>query len=281
MRVSLSGWFASELEATAPWRLAVPAPPADRPAAALILASVTVFSVAGVVSGGFSTVPAWALAALIGLALLAPARPQPYPVHVALLTALAGVAYAMPGFGRHPFPLLGALCAYIVCVLGSRRLRESLDWARLGLWGPHVSRLVLLTALLPLIGLPAWRLLAAPDVDRAVALVAGLPLWILPVVSLFFALVNAVAEEITFRGVILDGLTSAVGLRAAVLLQAVAFGLIHINGVPNGLWGVLMSGVYGLLLGVLRVQSRGMLAPIAAHALADFVLFGWLVAWAH
>lgn len=124
-----------------------------------------------------------------------------------------------------------------------------------------------------------WRLLATPDVERTVAFVAGVPLYVLPLVALFFALVNALAEEITFRGVLLDGLTSAIGVRAALVIQAVVFGLIHVDGLPNGSWGVLMSGIYGLLLGIIRIQARGMAAPLAAHFLADLVVFGWLIVW--
>jgi membrane protease YdiL (CAAX protease family) len=280
VRASLSTWLQEELAATARGLVAVPAPPASPLAAALILAAVTCFSAVGFATGGFASVPGWAVAFLVALAFAARRVHQPYPLHVTLVCALAALAYATPGFGAHPFPLLAALSGYVLFLLGSRRLRESLDWARLGRWNPRVTRLVLLLTALPLVTLPLWRLLAAPDVERAVSFVAGVPVYVLPLVALFFALVNALTEEIAFRGVVLDALASAVGVPAALVLQAVAFGLVHVAGVPGGAWGVPLAGIYGLLLGVLRVQTRGLAAPLVAHFLADLVLFGWLVAWA-
>jgi membrane protease YdiL (CAAX protease family) len=214
------------------------------------------------------------------LVLAASRMREPAPLHVAVLCALAALASVTRGFGIHPFPLLGALCAYGLIVLGTERLRQGVAWTHSGLWGPGTLRLSLLTALLPLVGMPLWRLLAGPDVDQAVDYIAAIPVWILPAVGVFFALVNALVEEITFRGVLLDALWSAVGLRAALVLQAVAFGLVHIDGLPNGPWGAGLAGCYGLLLGLIRVRARGMVAPCVAHVLADLVIFGWLVAWA-
>ncbi len=52
-------------------------------------------------------------------------------------------------------------------------------------------------------------------------------------------------------------------------MQAVAFGVAHLTGFPSGRAGALMAGGWGLLLGVLRVTSRGMAAPYAAHVAAD------------
>ena len=59
------------------------------------------------------------------------------------------------------------------------------------------------------------------------------------------------------------------GLPAAVVLQALAFGVLHLHGVPNGPVGMVMAGVWGLLLGVLRLRSRGLLAPYVTHIAAD------------
>jgi hypothetical protein len=198
--VSLSAWLQAELAATAPERLAVPAASATGPGAAVILVTVAFFSGLGFLSDSFAAMPLWTVWALIAVALVAWRLREPYPLHVALLCALAALAYATPGFGGHPFPLLGALCGYVVFVLGSRRLRESLDWARLGVWSRRVTRLVLLLGALPLVSLPLWRLLADPDVEGPVGFVAGIPVFILPLVAVFFALVNALAEEITFSG---------------------------------------------------------------------------------
>lgn len=117
--------------------------------------------------------------------------------------------------------------------------------------------------------------------DRELARITALaevPVWALPPVGLFFALVNAGAEEAAFRGVLLDSIHSAVGTTAALFIQAAAFGIDHYaHRVPDGPWGAVLSGGYGLMLGVIRLRSRGMLAPWMAHAITDAAIFVMIV----
>jgi membrane protease YdiL (CAAX protease family) len=106
-------------------------------------------------------------------------------------------------------------------------------------------------------------------------------MWALLPVGAIFALVNAGAEEAAFRGVVMDALVSAVGVMGAVLIQAMAFGLVHYpHGLPNGTWGALLSGVYGLILGLIRLRAGGMLAPWIAHVATDLTIFLLLLLWA-
>lgn len=64
-----------------------------------------------------------------------------------------------------------------------------------------------------------------------------------------------------------------------LLLQAVAFGTIHLQGIPSGPIGMLMATIYGLMRGWVKRRSGGMLAPFAAHMFADVVIFAILVFW--
>jgi membrane protease YdiL (CAAX protease family) len=60
----------------------------------------------------------------------------------------------------------------------------------------------------------------------------------------------------------------------SLLVQAWLFGALHYReGFPNGAWGLVMTAVYGIMLGVLRRRSQGMLAPWAVHVFADCVIF--------
>lgn len=281
MRVREWAWLRTDFDAISSARLATPPTRSAALAAATILATVGVYAGGGLLAGGFERMPVWTVAVLCALVLVALPQPEPYPLHVASLCALAAGASVTRGFGFPPFPLLAALCAYAVVLLASPRLRESLDWAHSGAWVPGSRRLALLTAALPLVGLPLWRAVSLPDLGPAVRVVAGIPFWALPFIGLFFALVNAITQEIAFRGVLFDALMSAVGVPAALVLQAVAFGFAHIDALPGGPLGVALSGLYGLVLGVIRLRARGMVAPCAAHALANVVQFGWLVVWAH
>ena len=67
--------------------------------------------------------------------------------------------------------------------------------------------------------------------------------------------------------------------RTAVLVQAAAFGLLHLSGFPGGAVGVGLAAVYGVMLGVLRRRAGGLLAPYVAHVAADLTVFVLLLTW--
>jgi membrane protease YdiL (CAAX protease family) len=59
----------------------------------------------------------------------------------------------------------------------------------------------------------------------------------------------------------------------AIVLQALSFGALHFGGFPSGLAGMSLATIYGLMLGALAYRCKGLLAPCAAHVLADSVIF--------
>jgi len=68
-----------------------------------------------------------------------------------------------------------------------------------------------------------------------------------------FSMVNAAVEESLFRGLLLEALDHSFASGwAAVLMQAAAFGVLHLHGFPRGAVGVGLAAVYGLMMGVLR-----------------------------
>jgi uncharacterized protein len=95
----------------------------------------------------------------------------------------------------------------------------------------------------------------------------------LAVNGVVFSLVNPFLEEILFRGILLDALDSQLGSRWAVVCQALVFGIAHEHGMPPGYLGIIMASVYGCWLGLLRWQTRGLLAPYLAHVCADATIF--------
>ena len=85
------------------------------------------------------------------------------------------------------------------------------------------------------------------------AFVPPLPVGLLIAGGLIFSMANAAVEEGAYRGVILHALDRSLGPGfAALLLQALAFGAIHIRGFPRGWLGVGLACIYGLLMGVIR-----------------------------
>jgi uncharacterized protein len=191
---------------------------------------------------------------------------------ICLGLVLSGVRY---------FPLvLGlSLLSYAGVVRGVPWLRGTATWARWGSFDATVRFLSVAAWLLAAAALLSWYLLLHPNVaDLVKAFVPDRALGVLIAGGLIFSMVNAAVEEGAYRGVILHALDRSLGTRfAALLLQAVAFGAIHIRGFPRGWIGVGLACIFGLLMGVIRRRAGGMFAPWIAHVFTDVVIAGILV----
>jgi len=95
-----------------------------------------------------------------------------------------------------------------------------------------------------------------------------------------FFFVNAVYEEVLFRGVLQNSFRSKMSANQAILLSAIIFALWHIfwplaNGITIG--GILLlvfTGVIGLFFGVYYEyfsSRRSLIGPIVAHTLLNFL----------
>lgn len=78
--------------------------------------------------------------------------------------------------------------------------------------------------------------------------------------------VAPVAEEFIFRGVLLHRWGVKWGIRPAIVLTSVLFGVLHSNLVGLFMFGVVMSLLY--------LSTRSLLVPIAAHALNNAIAWG-------
>jgi membrane protease YdiL (CAAX protease family) len=86
-------------------------------------------------------------------------------------------------------------------------------------------------------------------------------------------LLVAAAEEGVLRGALLDRIERVAGIVPAIALTTVLFALIH---VPLYGWHVVpLDLAVGFVLAGLRISTRGLAAPIAAHAVADLATW-WL-----
>lgn len=88
------------------------------------------------------------------------------------------------------------------------------------------------------------------------------------------AVINAVCEEGESRGFWRSEFQLA-GLDQSQsnLAQAFFFGAWHYYGIPSGKSGVILTFVYGWLMGLLQDSSDGLLLPIVAHTIADYYIF--------
>jgi CAAX protease family protein len=186
------------------------------------------------------------------------------------------ICFGLSLSGLRYFPVvlaLGLIC-YAGVVRGVPWLRGTAAWARLGSFDATVGLLSVTAWLLAAAALLSWYFLLHPNIaDIVEAYVPALPLGLLIVGGLIFSMVNAAVEEGACRGVILHALDSSLGPGfAALLLQALAFGAIHIRGFPRGWIGVGLACVYGLLMGTIRRRGGGMFAPWIAHVFTDVVI---------
>ena len=89
---------------------------------------------------------------------------------------------------------------------------------------------------------------------------------IIPLAFLSFLMLSLM-EEIAFRGYFLKKLETAIGIRAAIYMSSLVFGLYH--GFAFG--SITGPAVWGLLYGVLVYWSKDLAVPIGFHAGANLI----------
>lgn len=141
-------------------------------------------------------------------------------------------------------------------------------WPDLGLGAPRWSSL----GLLWFPGLYVGLMLAVAGFG---ALPPGAVLAMLFVNTLFVGL----SEETMFRGVLLSGLRTRIGLRPAVAISTVVFGVVHVLNVF--LTGDLVLAVAqafaamasGLLLAAIRIRTGSLWPAVGYHTVWNFATF--------
>lgn len=86
----------------------------------------------------------------------------------------------------------------------------------------------------------------------------------------------AIAEELVFRGVVLQSLVRGLGAPAASLASATLFGLIHLDRTLHGelsLYRVPFAITVGLGFAALRLVSGSLLPAFVAHATLNAITF--------
>ncbi len=200
-------------------------------------------------------------------------------LHLPLFTAaLIAAPCLQPSLRSWPHALLVPILCYGFIVLTVPGMRQSILWFHTGNVDRNTMLSVAAVSVISAIALPIWYYALTPDVASHLRNMPDMPVWVFPVAGLAFAAGNAAMEEFAFRGVVMQSLDSTFGPGfVSILIQAWLFGAMHfLQGFPKGWWGLAMTAVYGIMLGVLRRRSRGILAPWAAHVCADLVIFSIL-----
>jgi membrane protease YdiL (CAAX protease family) len=182
-------------------------------------------------------------------------------------------------------PALGKgliIVASFLIILPFRAARNWSHWARRGRLTPIITLSIVGIGVISSAALILWARWT-DNFGLAVSMAAGVRAYskILTVVVLIpcFAALNALVEEVVFRGVLQHALTEVFKSPHVVVgLQAAAFAAFHFAaGFPNGWTGYAMTLLYGSALGYLKRWADGLLAPWICHVLADLTIFYFMV----
>lgn len=152
-------------------------------------------------------------------------------------------------------------------------LRKLRKWITPGKIDQPTMWLMLLAVGLSTAGLLIWTAIVRPDLGNVVRHLPDKSLPVMFLLLIGFSVLNALGEELAFRGIFYYGLSHCFKKPIIVItIQAVVFGLIHLKGFPNGVSGMILAGLYGFGLGLIRWKSKGLIAPFIAHIIADLVI---------
>jgi len=85
---------------------------------------------------------------------------------------------------------------------------------------------------------------------------------------------NAFAEEFWFRGFFLGTFSRMTSPAVANFLQALLFGFIHFkDGIPQGVSGWLLAGIWGLILGYWTILRLSLASALILHVLTDLFIY--------
>lgn len=197
--------------------------------------------------------------------------------NAALLAALGLASTFLPN-GWWAWPAVTVVLAAAALRPGWRGPAGVAPWFRRGTLSPTDLAWVAAVAAASGVALVLWKALRRPDVADLTRALPPVAPWLLLAGGIAWAALNAYGEEAIFRGALFEALERAVGARAAVVVQAIPFGLVHFRGFPRGWDGVALAAIYGLMLGAMRRRTGGLLGPILAHTVADAVILLLLVA---
>ncbi len=91
-----------------------------------------------------------------------------------------------------------------------------------------------------------------------------------------FSITNAFSEELIYRVGINAPLHGLLTPKTIFLISATIFGIAHIQGMPNGIIGVVLAGLLGYILSKSVYETNGLFWAWFIHFLQDVVIIGAL-----
>lgn len=93
---------------------------------------------------------------------------------------------------------------------------------------------------------------------------------------LLFSLTNSFSEEMIYRVGINSPLADLLSPNKIFLISAIIFGVAHIQGMPNGIGGVILAGLLGYVLSKSVYETNGVFWAWLIHFLQDVIIIGTL-----
>jgi membrane protease YdiL (CAAX protease family) len=160
--------------------------------------------------------------------------------------------------------------------LGSRAFPQLIPtggWLPAGMSSPILWWLTGGIVLLAGSGLTVWSLVVSNPgqgtTGQLIEAAQRAPGWVIVLFVMIFVPVNAVTEEVAYRGLAFESATRFLPVIPALVAQALAFGTLHVAGFPSGLAGIGLAFGYGIAIGLIRHISGGLRFPVIAHMAAD------------
>ncbi len=195
---------------------------------------------------------------------------------VPLLLATCLIRYFGGVWAIWPFQFLLPVILAVLLMAGFQVFRTPQPALTMGYFDKPIALAAAVVGLLAVAVLLAWQSLIDPQLFHRLPSRGSAPLLYTILFAGGFAFINAVVEEAYFRGILQSALqASSEAIHFPVLLQALLFGWVHLGAesVPNGYSGALLTFVFAIVLGYMRVVTRGLAAPILAHLIADLGVY--------
>lgn len=147
--------------------------------------------------------------------------------------------------------------ALVSMQLQKKNMKQALLWAGVAVAASFTLSMI--------IGL-AITMIQGVDVSDVSNITQYLNYLSLPAIFII-AVIQPVAEEIFFRGFLLEKFQKMLGPLSAVILTSVLFGIAHL--LPGNAYNALLSIVIGIVLALVVLETKNLYTAIIAHILLN------------
>jgi membrane protease YdiL (CAAX protease family) len=198
-------------------------------------------------------------------------KTQSFGKFVEILFIFSLISFAINQFGiYYPYSLV-----IVLTVLLGLIFLEGPDWSHL-YFSPGKSgdyfKLSLLLSVAAVLVFGLWIYFDKATIQNPVPLTW--PVDTLIIMGIGFAFYLSIVEEIIFRSFIFERAKSATGTNWAIAIQATFFGFMYYRGgVPSGIEGAILGGLFGIALGYLVKKTNSIYLSMLVHFIVTLAVF--------